>query len=51
MHHPFTASPEIAAVTVRWIKAYGARNADAVAKLFSCSDAVSYIESDDGEFF
>lgn len=48
---PFMPSPEIAAVAVRWIKTYAARNADAVIKLFSCSDAVSYIGSDEGEFF
>ena len=48
---PFTPSPEIAAVAVRWIRTYAARRSDAAVRLFSCSDAVSYIGSDEGEFF
>ncbi|WP_299730192.1 adenylate/guanylate cyclase domain-containing protein [uncultured Tateyamaria sp.] len=48
---PFTPSPEIAAIARRWLITYAGRNADAVVKLFSCSGAVSYIGSDDGEFF
>ncbi len=48
---PFIPSPEIAAVAVRWIRTYAARRSDAAVRLFSCSDAVSYIGSDEGEFF
>ncbi|MEO9572658.1 MAG: adenylate/guanylate cyclase domain-containing protein [Tateyamaria sp.] len=48
---PFTLSPELAAIAKRWINTYSGRNSLAVTQLFSTSDAVTYIGSDEGELF
>lgn len=49
MSDPFTPSPELAAIAKRWITAYAARKTSAVVNLFSASDAVTFIGSDEGE--
>lgn len=51
MTDPFTLSPELAAIAQRWLKTYAARNSEAIVNIFSRSDSVSYIGSDEGEVF
>ncbi len=51
MTDPFTPSPELAAVAERWLKTYAGRNANATVNLFSGSDSITYIGSDEGETF
>ncbi|WP_223424422.1 adenylate/guanylate cyclase domain-containing protein [Tateyamaria pelophila] len=51
MTDPFTPSPELAAIARRWLKTYAGRNSEAIVKLFSHSDSVTYIGSDEGEIF
>ena len=51
MQDPFTPSAELAAIAKRWINTYAGRNSLAVTQLFSMSDAVAYIGSDEGELF
>jgi adenylate cyclase len=48
---PFTPSPELAAIMRRWLTTYSGRDAGAVARLYSCSDAITFIGSDDDELF
>lgn len=51
MTDPFTPSPELAAIAQRWLETYAARNSAAILKLFSRSDCVTYLGSDEGEIF
>ena len=51
MKDPFTPSPELAAIATRWIRTYSGRDAIGVENLFSRSNAVTYIGSDENEFF
>ena len=51
MTDPFAPSPELAAITKRWLMAYSARHASAVVNLFSKSAATTYIGSSDGEIW
>lgn len=51
MKDPFTPSPEIGAIAKRWLKTYAGRNSEAIVRLFSCSECVAYIGSDEGEMF
>jgi adenylate cyclase len=49
MSDPFTPSPELAAITRRWLTTYAARHSAGPVALFSRSDAVTFLGSDDGE--
>lgn len=46
MTDPFTPSPELAAIAQRWLKTYAGRRSDAIVKLFSRSESITYIGSD-----
>ena len=51
MQDPFIPSPELAAIAKRWLEAYSARKSTVAANLLSHSKALTYIGSDEGEFF
>ena len=51
MADPFTSSPELAAIARRWKETYSMLNSTLVVQLFSRSQSVTYIGSDEGELF
>ena len=51
MTDPFTRSPELEAITRRWLTNYAGRKSQAAINVFSNSEALTYIGSDEGELF
>jgi len=49
MQDPFTPSPELAAIARRWLVAHARRDVAATLGLFSQSDALTFVGSDEGE--